>query len=103
MMNLKTVKEDYNEFTFNDLKEYNAFLQNSFSKYVEMSTINKNIENVLNVYNQRQLIAANTLLISSLENLGNLDTKRLFYIKNSHVSWLISYVLDSAKGIKIPY
>ncbi len=103
MMNLKTVKDDYNEFTFNDLQEYHAFLQNSFKKYVEMSSTDKNIEKVLNTYNQRQLIAANTLLMSSLENIGNLDTKRFFYTKNSQVAWLISFVLDSAKGIKIPY
>ncbi len=103
MMNLKTVNEDYNEFTLNDLKEYHAFLQNSFKKFVEMSETDSNIKTVLDTYNQRQLIAANTLLISSLENIGNLETKRFFYTKNGQVAWLISYVLDSAKGVKIPY
>ncbi len=57
MMNFKTVKEDYNEFNFNDFKEYNAFLQNSFSKFVEMSTANKDIEKVLVTYNQKQFTA----------------------------------------------
>jgi Ethanolamine utilization protein EutJ (predicted chaperonin) len=101
MLNLKTVN-DYNEFTFRDLQEYNAFLQNSFQKYVDMSATNLNIEKVLKTYNQKQLIAANTLLMSSLENIGNLDTKKIYFTKKSQTAWLISYVLDSAKGIKIP-
>ncbi len=102
MMNQEVIKEDYNEFKFNDLIDFQGKLQNNFEIYEKSIETDKNIEKVLKTYNRRQLLAANTLLISALESLGNLENKILYYAKQGQIAWLVSYVLDSASGIKIP-
>ncbi len=103
MMDIDVVNEDYNEFTFLDLQNYNATLKNNFDSYEKFAETNKNVNQVLKTYNRRQLLAANTLLMSTLENIGNLESKKLYYSKYGQIAWLISYVLDAANGIKIPY
>ncbi len=103
MMDIEVVNDDYNQFTFLDLQNYNATLKNNFESYEKLSETNPNVAKVLKTYNRRQLLAANALLMSALENIGNLETKKIYYTKYGQIGWLISYVLDAASGIKIPY
>ena len=103
MMDIAVVNDDYNEFTFLDLQNYNATLKNNFESYEKSSETNKNVAQVLKTYNRRQLLAANTLLMSTLENIGNLESKKIYYSKYGQIAWLKSYVLDAANGIKFPY
>jgi exopolyphosphatase/pppGpp-phosphohydrolase len=103
MMDIEVINDDYNQFTFLDLQNYNATLKNNFESYEKLSETNPNIAKVLKTYNRRQLLAANTLLMSALENIGNLETKKIYYTKYGQIGWLISYVLDAASGVKIPY
>ena len=103
MMDIEVINDDYNQFTFLDLQNYNATLKNNFESYEKLSETNPNVAKVLKTYNRRQLLAANTLLMSALENIGNLETKKIYYTKYGQIGWLISYVLDAASGVKIPY
>ena len=103
MLNLDVINPDFNEMTFKDLKDYEATLKNNFEYYEKLALTNQSVEKVLKTFNRRQLLAANTLLISTLEAIGNLDKKKIYFSKRGEVAWLISYVLDSAKGIKISY
>lgn len=103
MMDIEVINEDYNQFSFLDLQNYNATLKNNFESYEKLAETNKNVATVLKTYNRKQLLAANTLLMSTLENIGELEKKNIYYSKYGQIAWLISYVLDTANGIKIPY
>lgn len=103
MMDMGVINPDYNQFTFLDVQNYNATLKNNFESYEKLAETNANVAKVLKTYNRRQLLAANTILMSTLENIGNLENKKLYYSKYGEVAWLKSYVLDAANGIKIPY
>lgn len=98
--------ENYNEFTYTDVLEYNAVLQNNFKRFEDLATTNEEAQRVLKTYSQKSLISANNLLITALAGLGNAaDTtanKKLFFVKQGQISWLLSYIVDSSKG-KVVY
>jgi exopolyphosphatase/pppGpp-phosphohydrolase len=95
--------DNYSEITLEDVQEYNAMVQNNFAKFTDMATTNKEAERVLKTYSQKHLIAANSILMHALEDLGELKTKKLYFAKNGQIAWLLSYIADSAKGAKVMY
>ena len=97
------VAENFNPFTLTELKEYNAIVQNNFAKFKYMAETNPEIARVLKTYSQKHLISANNILISSVENLGNLESKKLFFAKNGQIAWLVSYIADASKGVAVVY
>lgn len=95
--------ENFSEFTYEDVQYYDAVLKNNFKKFSDLAENNKEIARVLKTYNQKNLIAANAILMRSLENLTDLENKKLFFVKQGQIAWLLSYVADSAKGAKVIY
>ncbi len=95
--------DNFSEITIQDVQEYNAMVQNNFTRFTELATTNKEAERVLKTYSQKHLIAANSILLNALEDLGELKTKKLYFAKNGQIAWLLSYVADSAKGAKVMY
>lgn len=95
--------ENFAEFTLDDVKYYDAVLKNNFKKFSDLAESNPDAAKVLKTYSQKHLISANTLLLTALENLGNINNKKLYFVKQSQIAWLLSYVADSAKGAKVIY
>ncbi|MBZ4044738.1 Ppx/GppA phosphatase family protein [Flavobacterium hibisci] len=83
-----------------DIIDYDAVLKNNFTAYENLAKTNKNAEKVINTYTQRHLIAANTILIASLESIPNLKSKKIYFAKEGQIAWLVSYVVDRSKKIK---
>lgn len=94
---------NFTEFSFNDIVEYDAVLKNNFKKLQNLAETDTEATKVLKTYSQKHLISANTLLLKSLKGLGNLEKKKIFFVKQGQISWLLSYVADSAKGSKVIY
>ena len=98
--------ENYNAFTYADVLEYNAVIQNNFKRFEELATTNEEVQRVLKTYSQKSLISANNLLLTALEGLGvtsDTTSKKLFFVKQGQISWLLSYIVDSSKGAKVVY
>jgi exopolyphosphatase/pppGpp-phosphohydrolase len=95
--------ENFNEFTYEDVLTYNAFIQNNYSRFEELAKTNKEVERVLKTYSQKHLISANNLLLKTLENIGDTQNKKLYFVKQGQIAWLLSYVADAAKGSKPVY
>ena len=92
--------ENFNEMKFDDILYYNEILMFNFEKYQNIAKTNPEVERVLDTYSQKHLISANNLLIQMLENLEDIENKKLYFAKQGEISWLISYVIDSSSGYK---
>ncbi len=95
--------ENYTEFTYDQVQYHNAVLQNNFQLFKELAATNEEVDRVLKTYSQKHLISANNLLLNTLESLGDLTNKRIYFVKQGQIAWLMSYVADSAKGTKVVY
>ncbi len=96
-------KDNFAQFTYGDVQYYDAFLKNNFKKFEDLASTDKEVEKVLKTYSQKYLITANDLLLKTLENLGDIESKKLYFVKQGQIAWLLSYVADSAKGAKPVY
>jgi exopolyphosphatase/pppGpp-phosphohydrolase len=103
LSNAVAATENNTEFTLAQVQYYNTVLQNNFQSYIELATKNEEVDRVLKTYSQKHLISANNLLMKTLENLGDLSNKRIYFAKQGQIAWLLSYVADSAKGTKVVY
>ncbi len=99
----QTSAGNFSEISFADVQDYDAVLKNNFKKIIDLAGTNDEAKKVLKTYSQKYLISANTLLLRSLEALGNINSKKIFFVKQAQISWLLSYVADSAKGSKVIY
>ena len=97
------IVDNFSEFTYEDVQYYDAILKNNFKKITDLGLTSLEADKVLKTYSQKNLIAANTLLMRSLENLTDLDNKKIYFVKQGQIAWLLSYVADSAKGSKVIY
>ncbi|KAF2338815.1 exopolyphosphatase [Flavobacterium ginsenosidimutans] len=93
------VKEHYIALTLEDVVNYDAILKNNFGKYTSLAKTNKEAARVLSTYDQQNLISANNILVSCLENIPNLATKKILFVKEGQVTWLISYIADRSKKV----
>jgi exopolyphosphatase/pppGpp-phosphohydrolase len=83
-----------------DIQNYNVVIKNNYDKYKLLASKNENINRVLNTYDQKHLISANTLLISCLESIPDIQNKNIFFAKEGQIAWLISYIVDRSKRVK---
>ncbi|WP_428223614.1 exopolyphosphatase [Flavobacterium sp.] len=94
-------KDNFNAFTYDDLVNYNFILQNNFKKFEQLALTNPEVDKVIKTYSQKHLIAANSILLTSLEELKSFKSKKLFFVKQGQIAWLLAYVADSAKGARV--
>jgi exopolyphosphatase/pppGpp-phosphohydrolase len=98
-----TPTQNMNLIKLEDVREFNAQVQNNFSKFTRLATVNSDVAAVLKTYSQKNLIAANSLLLTTIENIEDVDNKNLYFAKNGYLAWLISYIYDAAKGVRMMY
>lgn len=95
----ENTKDHYIPLTMEDIVNYDAILKNNFSKFNNLSKTNKEAARVLSTYDQKYLISANNILVSCLESIPNLNTKKIFFVKDGQTTWLISYIADRSKKV----
>ncbi|KAF2515227.1 Ppx/GppA phosphatase family protein [Flavobacterium foetidum] len=95
----ENVKEHYVTLTLEDVINYDAILKNNFSKYNSLAKNNKEAARVLSTYDQKYLISANNILVSLLESIPNLASKKVYFVKEGQVTWLISHIADRSKKV----
>lgn len=95
----ENVKEHYITLTLEDVINYDAILKNNFVKFTNLAKTNKEVARVLSTYDQQYLISANNILQTCLESIPNLQSKKVLFVKEGQVIWLISYIADRSKKV----
>ncbi|MBS7254273.1 Ppx/GppA phosphatase family protein [Flavobacterium branchiicola] len=95
----QNVKNHYVALTMEDVIDYDAVLKNNFSKFTTYAKTNTEAARVLSTYDQKYLISANNILLSCLESIPNLASKKILFVKEGQVTWLISYIADRSKKV----
>lgn len=95
----ENVKDHYISFTLEDVINYDAVLKNNFSKYNNLSKTDKEVARVLSTYDQKYLISANNILLNLLESIPNVETKKIYFVKDGQVTWLMSHIADRSKKV----
>jgi hypothetical protein len=95
----QNVKNHYVSLTMDDVIDYDAVLKNNFSKFTNYAKTNTEAARVLSTYDQKYLISANNILLSCLESIPNLASKKILFVKEGQVTWLISYIADRSKKV----
>jgi len=92
--------ENFSPFEIKDVEAYNTMIKTDYAKLEILATQNKDVEKVLKTYSQKYLIAANTLLLTLLEKIPDIKSKKIYFTKQGQMAWLLSYIADSARRAK---
>lgn len=95
----ENIKEHYVSLNMEDVLNYDAILKNNFIKFTTIAKTNKEAARVLSTYDQKYLISANNILVSCLESIPNLETKKIYFVKDGQTIWLISHIADRSKKV----
>lgn len=95
----ENIKEHYVSLSMEDVLNYDAILKNNFNKFNTLAKTNKEAARVLSTYDQKYLISANNILVSCLESIPNLETKKIYFVKDGQTIWLISHIADRSKKV----
>lgn len=95
--------ENFTLINFEDIITNKNVIENNFSKIKALSITNTEMKKVLEVYSQEQLISANNILICMLENIPNIQNKKIYFARQGQVAWLISYIINKANVAKPIY
>jgi len=92
--------ENFSPFEIKDVEAYNTMIKTDYAKFEALASQNKDVEKVLKTYSQKYLIAANSLLLTLLEKMPDIKSKKIYFTKQGQMAWLLSYIADSAKRAK---
>ena len=95
--------DNYNRYTLEDVQDYNELIQYNYQKFVEIAKTDTEVAAVLKTYSQKHLISANNILLTTLQNIPDIASKKIVFVKQGQIAWLLSYVADSAKGARVIY
>lgn len=90
--------EEYKLFTLNEVKKYRQELTTNFSKFEKMKEKNSEINLLLKNYTQENLISGSNILINFMENIKNIDDKKVYFISSGHLAWLKFLILENVVG-----
>lgn len=91
------------QITMEDIINYDAVLKNNFGFYENLAKSNREAEKVLNAYGQKYLISGNNILLACLESIPDLKAKKIYFAREGQIAWLVSYVVDRSKKVKISF
>lgn len=86
-----------------DIINYDAVLKNNFNRYKNLAKTNESANKVLNTYNQKHLISANNILIACLEDIPDINSKKIYFARQGQIAWLVSYIVDRSKKVKVNF
>ncbi len=93
-------EDNFCEFTIEDVLNYDAVVKNNYARYKSLATTDKEIARVLSTYSQKHLISGNNILITLLENIPDINNKKLYFSREGQIAWLVSYIADNSKRVK---
>ncbi|URC14582.1 MULTISPECIES: exopolyphosphatase [unclassified Flavobacterium] len=95
----ENTKDHYLPIKLEDVIDYDAVLKNNFNKFNTLAKTNTEAARVLNIYDQKYLISANNILQACVESIPNLEKKKIYFVKEGPITWLISYIADRSKKV----
>lgn len=99
-LSMGMAKDNFCEFKLDDVLNYDVVVKNNFARFKEMAKTDKEVEKVLNTYSQKHLISGSNLLITLLENIPDINSKKIYFSKEGQIAWLVSYISDRSKKVK---
>ncbi|WP_035652243.1 MULTISPECIES: Ppx/GppA phosphatase family protein [unclassified Flavobacterium] len=96
----KSATENFSPFEIKEVADYNNMIKTDYAKFEALASQNKDVEKVLKTYSQKYLIAANSILLTVLEKIPDVKSKKIYFTKQGQMAWLLSYIADSAKRAK---
>ncbi len=92
--------DNFSPFEIKDVETYNTMIKTDYAKFEALASQNKDVEKVLKTYSQKYLIGANQLLLTLLEKMPDIKSKKIYFTKQGQMAWLLSYIADSARRAK---
>jgi exopolyphosphatase/pppGpp-phosphohydrolase len=90
----KVAKDNFSELKHDDILYQKSVVENNFRKIENAALTNPEIQKVLKIYSQKNLISSFNMLLAALEEIPNLNNKKIYFAKNAQIAWFISYVID---------
>jgi hypothetical protein len=94
---------EYKAFTLDQAKKHHYELLSNFSKFEKMAENNPEMKRVLQTYSHQYLVSGNNILINFMENIKDIEDKKIFFISSGHLAWVKAYIIENIKGKKEIY
>jgi hypothetical protein len=86
--------KNFSELKHEDILYQKSVVENNFRKIENDALTNPIMQKVLKVYSQKNLISSFNMILSALEEIPNLQNKKIYFAKNGQIAWFVSYVID---------
>lgn len=93
-------KDAYQAFTQKELLDYSDQIINHYDDFIKTEYVNKDYERVIKTFDKETIISGCMLINQLIANLTKPSEKRYFFVRQGQVSWLIAYIVDSARENK---
>lgn len=87
----------YESFTYQDVKNYQYDLINNYDRFEKLIDTEKNVAKVFDTYSRESLLAGSYIMLNSLSDLNEPEKKKLYFVRQGHVAWLIAYIVDTVR------
>ena len=87
-------RRNFLEFNPADVLAYDDILRNNFDKFKNLAKTNKEAARVLKTFTRENLIVSNSILKATIANIKNMSSKKIFFVKQPEVSWVVTYISD---------
>jgi exopolyphosphatase/pppGpp-phosphohydrolase len=99
LFNHKEAEENFSEINYNDVLSLKFIVENNFRQIELLALTNKDVRKVLGTYSQKNLISGCNLLMIALEEIPDVNSKKIFFAKQGQIAWLVSYIVDNSRGV----
>jgi exopolyphosphatase/pppGpp-phosphohydrolase len=90
----------YQAFSQKELLDYSDKILNHYEEFVKTEYVNKDYERVLKAFDKEAIISGCILANQLIANLDKPSNKKYYFVRQGQVSWLIAYIVDSARENK---
>jgi exopolyphosphatase/pppGpp-phosphohydrolase len=87
-------EKNFSELKHEDILNQKSVVENNFRKIENAALTNPIMQKVLKVYSQKNLISSFNILLTALEEIPDLQNKKIYFAKNGQIAWFVSYVID---------
>jgi hypothetical protein len=90
----KIADKNFSELKQEDILHQKSVVENNFRKIENDALTNPIMQKVLKIYSQKNLISSFNMLLTALEEIPDLQNKKIYFAKNGQIAWFVSYVID---------
>lgn len=88
----------FETFSLQDIKNYQYDLINNWDKFESQIDTQKDVAKVFDTYSREALLAGSYIMIDYISDMQNPDQKKLIFVRNGYIAWLVAYVVDYQRG-----